>query len=295
MSATIRPVGLAHGARVAAHPDSIGRFVVVRLLGRGGMGKLYLARDPAIGRQVAIKLLRDDPESPEIRERFLREARAAGSLRHLNIVTIFDIGEHDDQPFIAMEFVDGDTLGEIIRRKDAVPLGRRLEWMETLCSGLAYAHRAGIVHRDVKPANVMVDRDGTLKILDFGIARAGASGMTRTGMVLGTVCYMAPEQLSGGVIDQRSDIFAVGAVFFELMSGRRAFPGDAEAAFLQRLNKPEPDSLGSVCPESRSGDRAHRQQGPRGRSRAALRRPGDDGPRDRSCAAAAGAGSMGHR
>ena len=220
-------------------PELIGRFRVIRQLGQGGMGTLYLAQDPRLERPVAIKLLKED--SAELRERFAREARTAANLRHVNIVSIFDVDEFNGQPFIAMEYIPGETLGEMIRRRAPLPLGRKLQLIEDLCAGLAYAHRAGIIHRDIKPANIMVDSEGTLKILDFGIARVVASAMTLVGTLIGTVNYMSPEQISGRKIDLRSDIFAVCAVFYELLSYKRAFSGSMTEMLVQIVHRdPEP-------------------------------------------------------
>src|SRR5262249_1525625 len=198
---------------MAGVPEFIGRFRVIRSLGEGGMGSVYLAQDPKLDRSVAIKLLKED--SPDLRERFEREARTAAKLRHPNIVSIFDVDEYEDHPFIAMEYVPGETLAEIVKRRAPLSLGRKLLIVEEICRGLAHAHRQGIVHRDIKPANVMIDSDETVKILDFGIARIGGSEMTKSGMLVGTLGYMSPEQVSASAIDQRSDIFSVGAVFYE--------------------------------------------------------------------------------
>src|SRR5262245_53325306 len=210
-------------------PTTISRYKILQRLGEGGMGSLYLARDPAIDRLVAIKLLREDVESDELRERFAREARAVGRLRHQNIVVVFDVGEDDNRPFIAMEYVEGETLSAIIRERRNIPIERKLQWIEQLCDGLAYAHRADLVHRDIKPATLMIDSDGMLKILDFGvvrISRSAATGMTQAGTLMGTLNYMSPEQMSGLPIDHRSDIFSVGAVAYELLAYQRAFHGD---------------------------------------------------------------------
>jgi len=208
-------------------PATIGRYQILQSVGSGGMGSLYLARDPKIGnRRVVIKLLREGFDNPELRERFAREADAAGGLHHINVVTIFDVGEFDGQPFIAMEYIQGETLTDMIQRGAKLSMSRKLQMMEELCAGLHYAHRAGVVHRDIKPANVMVDEDGVVKILDFGIARLGSSGMTQAGMVMGTLNYMAPEQMAGQQVDHRADIFSAGALFYELLSYRRAFPGE---------------------------------------------------------------------
>ena len=158
-------------------PKKIARYQILNHLESGGMGSVFLARDPAIDRLVAIKLLREGFDSAELRARFLREARSAGRLQHLNIVTIFDVGEHQKRPFIAMEYLEGETLHEVIRRRALLPLSRKLQLMDELCAGLHYAHLGGIVHRDIKPSNVMLAGDGVLKVLDFGIARiSDASG-----------------------------------------------------------------------------------------------------------------------
>jgi serine/threonine-protein kinase len=212
------------------------------------MGSLYLARDPAIDRLVAIKLLRRGFDTEALRERFAREARAVGRLRHPNIVTIFDVGEHDGDPFIAMEFLAGETLWELIRHGAGLSLARRLKLLEELCDGLAYAHRAGLVHRDVKPANLMVDAEGVLKILDFGIVRIEESGMTQAGVLVGTVNYMSPEQVLGTGVDHRSDIFAVGLVAYELLTGRQAFVGTMKDGLLRRIPNVEIEPLSAVLP-----------------------------------------------
>ena len=230
-------------------PAFIGRYRVVERLSSGGMGVLYLARDPAIDRTVAIKVAR--VSSVELRERFLREARATGRLNHRNIVTIYDVGEHDGEPFIAMEYVPGRTLAEIIRRKTPLPLPERLQMLRELCEGLAYAHGQGIVHRDVKPANLIArDDTGALTILDFGIARL-ADAMTMTGgAVVGTPHYMAPEQITGTNVDHRCDIFSVGLVFYELLSYRRAFAADAPTAVLYKIVHEQPVPLAELAPET---------------------------------------------
>ncbi|ODS52581.1 MAG: hypothetical protein ABS36_16145 [Acidobacteria bacterium SCN 69-37] len=230
---------------MSSQPTTIGRYEILGAIGRGGMGALFLALDPKLDRQLAIKLLRDDDD--DLRERFAREARAAARLRHPNIVTIFDVGEHDGQPFIAMEYIQGQTLAEVVRGNVAMPLVRKLELMEALCDGLGFAHRRGIIHRDVKPANLMIDADGSLKILDFGIARAAeSSSMTQAGMLIGTLNYMSPEQVSGQSVDLRSDLFAVGAVFYELLSYRQAFPGGLMAGILNKILSGQPEPLPAI-------------------------------------------------
>lgn len=206
-------------------PRFFGRYEVIDLIAHGGMGALYRARDPLIGRYVAIKLLRSGYESADFRERFAREARSAGSLNHPNIVTIYDVGEHEGMPFIAMEYVRGQTFADLIRQRPPLPLPRKLQLIEEVCAGLAHAHEAGIVHRDIKPANLIVGPEGTVKILDFGIAKFNASGITAPGSIIGTLNYMSPEQLLGQSLDARADVFSLGAVMYELISHEPAFPG----------------------------------------------------------------------
>lgn len=223
------------------YPETIDKFQILQSLGEGGMGRLYLGRDPDIGRLVAIKLLREGFDSQEFRERFNREAKSASALRHANIVTVFQTGTHQGQPFIVMEYIQGETLADLIRRKAPLTLERKLQLMDELSAGLQYAHRKGVIHRDIKPANIMLDEDGVLRILDFGIARFGGASLTQTGAIMGTLNYMAPEQLAGIPVDVRADIFSAGAVFYELLSHRRAFQGDFPAVLQQiAINPPEP-------------------------------------------------------
>lgn len=231
-------------------PDRIGRYEVLNLLGQGGMGLLYLARDPVIDRHVALKLLKVDND--DLRRRFVREARSAGRLQHPNIVTVYDVGDHDGELFIAMEYIDGDTLATLIR--DGVPFSttRKLEMLDQLADGLGFAHQRNIIHRDIKPANLMLTRGGLLKVLDFGIARLAhrqSQALTVAGAnVIGTPAYMAPEQLEGGLVDHRSDIFAVGLVMYELLSGKRAFVGATTADVLSNVLRAEPVPLEQVAP-----------------------------------------------
>ena len=228
-------------------PEAIDRYRVRERLGQGGMGALFLALDPAIDRLVAIKVLRVD--NPDIRERFQREARLAARLQHPNIVTVYDVGDHDGQPFIAMEYIPGETLAELIRRRAPLDTRQRVEMVIEICSGLAFAHKHGIVHRDIKPANLIVSRDSNiLKILDFGIARAGESGLTQVGMVIGTPNYMSPEQVRGDAIDHRSDIFAVGLVLSELLVYRQAFEAETQPAVLMKILSDQPAPLATLDP-----------------------------------------------
>ena len=237
-------------SRTTASPAVIvGRYRVVTLIAHGGMGSLYLARDPAIDRTIALKLLQKGFDDESARERFAREARAAGRLRHPNIVTVFDVGEHDDQPFIAMEYVPGETLDQLIRRRTPLSIANRLLILEDVCSGLHFAHTEGIIHRDIKPANVILDIAGTIKILDFGLAHAPDSGITRAGDQLGTLNYMSPEQVLGAHLDHRSDVYAVGALGYELISYQRAFPGTVRDGTMYRILNSDPAPLAALVPD----------------------------------------------
>ncbi len=232
---------------MSSTPEVIGKYRIERFLASGGMGDIYLGRDPMLDRPVAIKLLREGFDSDELRERFEREARSAGRLSHTNIVTIYEFGLFQERPFIAMEYVPGESLAAIIRRRTPLPITRKLELIEGLCAGLAHAHRANIVHRDIKPANLIVDADGDVKVLDFGIVKLAGSGLTHHGVLVGTVNYMSPEQIAGARVDHRSDVFAVGAVFYELLAYQRAFPGQM-AEVLYKIVHASPDRLSQVCP-----------------------------------------------
>jgi len=233
---------------VANIPSRIGNFEVTRQVGSGGMGSVYLGLDPELNRQVAIKVIREEVHDQEVLDRFFREARAAAALRHPNIITIYASGQHEHQPYMVMEYVEGDSLADIIRSRKAIPLSDKLSYIEQLCAGLHFAHRAGIVHRDIKPANVMVDGEGMLRILDFGIARVEGSGLTQDGALIGSLNYMSPEQMLGRPIDHRSDIFSVGAVAYELISYQQAFKGNINDGLLHRLPHEDPPALGTIVP-----------------------------------------------
>jgi serine/threonine protein kinase len=233
---------------VANIPSRIGNFEVTRQVGAGGMGSVYLGLDPELNRQVAIKVIRAEVHDQEVLDRFFREARAAAALRHPNIITIYASGQHEHQPYMVMEYVEGDSLADIIRSRKTIPLADKLSYIEQLCAGLHFAHRAGIVHRDIKPANVMVDREGMLRILDFGIARVEGSGLTQDGALIGSLNYMSPEQMLGKPIDHRSDIFSVGTVAYELIAYQQAFKGNINDGLLHRLPHEDPPSLGVIVP-----------------------------------------------
>lgn len=219
------------------------------------MGTLFLAWDPKLERLIAIKTLTHD--DLDFRQRFAREARAAARLRHPHIVTIYDVGEHEGRPFIAMEYCPGETLEALLRAGTVLNLERKVSLLQQLCDGLAYAHRAGIVHRDIKPANLMVSPEGQLKVLDFGIARfERADGLTQAGSVIGTLNYMSPEQLQGRNVDHRSDIFSVGLVAYELISGHQAFPGQLSSGLAYRVLHDEPPPLAPTSQRSPLGELA---------------------------------------
>jgi hypothetical protein len=228
--------------------SQIGRYEIQRRLGRGGMGSVYVAHDPVLGRMVAVKVFAGDLDIPDARERFSREARAAAALNHPNIVTIYDFGEYASQPFIVMEYVAGETLLAMIRRKAPVSTADKLRWMDELCGGVGYAHGMSVIHRDLKPANLMIDRSGRLKILDFGVARMMGTASNTVAMV-GTPGYMSPEQIHGDAVDHRSDLFSIGVVLYELLSYREAFPGDTVPTIMHRVLSDSPISLAHLVPE----------------------------------------------
>src|ERR1051325_6046059 len=242
-SAAGEPLRSSRGA-----PDTIGRFTVTRLLGRGGMGEVYLARDPLIDRAVAIKLIGGEREGDVARPRLVREARAPGRLHHPNIVTVFEAGEHHGRSYIAMEYVAGETVGSIIRRRAPLSLRQRLGMTEGACAGLAHAHREGVVHLDIKPDNLMLDAAGIVKVLDFGISRVLQSETLVTMHGAGTLRYMSPEQIQGKTLDQRSDVFSLGCALFELISYAPAFSGSTKEIVTQIAGGPVP-SLLDVSPD----------------------------------------------
>jgi serine/threonine-protein kinase len=222
--------------------QTIGKYQVEKVLGRGGMGTVYQAHDPVIHRKVALKTMMPGfAETPELKARFLREAQAAGGLRHRNIVTVYDLGEDKGQPYIAMEFIEGVDLEKVIQAREPVTVEWKIDVIRQVCEGLGHAHRSGIVHRDVKPANIRVTPEGEVKIMDFGIAHLQSSKMTKGGLVLGTVHYMAPEQVDGHKVDHRADIFSVGAIAFELLAYRRPFDADSLTAIMLRIVRDAPD------------------------------------------------------
>jgi serine/threonine-protein kinase len=204
-----------------------GRYQVVRKLGAGGMANVYLAEDQELGRRVAIKILNDRHANDEqFVERFRREAKNAAALSHPNIVSIYDRGEAEGTYYIAMEYLDGRSLKELILSRGPAPVTVSVEYARQILQALRFAHRHGIVHRDIKPHNVLVDAEGRVKVTDFGIARAGTSQMTEAGSIVGTAQYLSPEQARGTNVDQRSDVYSLGIVLYELLTGTVPFNGD---------------------------------------------------------------------
>jgi eukaryotic-like serine/threonine-protein kinase len=229
--------------------QQIGRYEILEEIGRGAMGVVFKGRDPLIGRAVAVKTITSGvAESTDLLERFYREARAAGGLQHPNIVTIYEMAESGGAPFIAMEYLEGESLEKLIARKAELPLGTKVGYVVQACRALEYAHERGVVHRDVKPANIMVTREGMVKVVDFGIARIADTSKTQTGALLGTLAYMAPEQLRGQAGDASCDIWALGIVLYELLAYQRPFVGDNHAAVLLSILQEEPRSIREFLP-----------------------------------------------
>jgi serine/threonine protein kinase/Tfp pilus assembly protein PilF len=233
---------------------TISHYKIIEEIGRGGMGEVYLANDLKLERKVAIKFLPQHlTEDNENVERFEREAKAAASLNHSNIITIYEIAEEDNQIFIVMEYVEGTTLRDLINSNTQFPVPNYIDLISQLCAGLSEAHQEGIVHRDIKPENILIDKKNNVKILDFGLAKLkGVTNLTQDSSTLGTIRYMSPEQVRGEEIDHRSDIWSVGVILHELLTGKVPFTGDYDQAVLYSIlndapdpvfNKKDPDKL----------------------------------------------------
>jgi eukaryotic-like serine/threonine-protein kinase len=230
-------------------PSKIGKYDVEERVGEGAMGVVYRALDPVLQRRVAIKVMSDAfAQDDDLRERFLREAQAAGSLQHPNVITIYDFGDVDGHPYIAMEFVEGQDLAELIAHQVPLSVVDKLDLAIGVLQGLAYAHKRGIVHRDIKPANIRVDDEGKARIMDFGVAHLASSNMTKSGVMLGTPSYMAPEQIVGGKVGPQTDVFSVGAVLYELLTGTRPFDGGTLQAVMYRVLSENPAPPSTVVP-----------------------------------------------
>jgi len=230
-------------------PKCIGRYEIVEELGRGAMGSVFKAKDPAVGRIVALKTIHttalEGAQSEEYRTRFYREARASGVLAHPGIVPVFDVGEDQGAPFLVMEFVEGRTLAEAIKKGERFTLDRVCEIGQQIAEALGYAHRQGVIHRDIKPANILMTSKEVYgserpRITDFGIAKLASSDITTTGQLLGTPSFMPPEQFTGSPIDGRADLFSVGVILYSLATGEQPFPGETMTAVAYKVVYTEP-------------------------------------------------------
>lgn len=235
--------GRALGESMATEArNRVGRFEIIQQLGKGSMGLVYKALDPKINRLLAIKTIRfsdefDEDVIQEIKERFFREAEIAGRLSHPSIVTIYDVGEDRDLTYMAMEFLEGNDLEKFIVKMNLLPMRRVLDVVGSVADALDFAHKAEVIHRDIKPANIMLLRSGGVKVTDFGIAKAISSSRTKTGVILGTPNYMSPEQIMGQKIDPRSDIFSLGVLFYQLLTGELPFHGDNLSSLLYQITQ----------------------------------------------------------
>ena len=230
--------------------EHIGRYRIIKVLGRGAMGQVYLAHDPKIDRLVAIKTIIQDANIPdserdENRQRFLREAQAAGKLLHPVIVTIFDVSEEDGEMYIAMEYIEGESLEKFCEREHLLPWQKVVDYIRQAAEGLDYAHKYQVVHRDIKPANLMVVDSRQIKITDFGLAKNPSTSITQAGMLVGTPNYMAPEQIQGHELDGRSDLFSLGVLLYEMLVGSRPFTGKSISTVIYKIlhETPQPVNL----------------------------------------------------
>jgi serine/threonine protein kinase len=227
----------------------IGKYQILEQVGEGAMGVVYKAKDPVLNRTVAVKVMSEGlAQDASLRERFLREAQAAGSLQHPNLVTIYDFGETDGHLFIAMEFIEGADLETLLEQKAPMPLTAKLDLMIDVLNGLSFAHRRGIIHRDIKPANIRIDQEGRARIMDFGVARMATSNLTGTGTMMGTPNYMAPEQITGEALTPAVDLWSVGAVLYELLTNKKPFQAETLHRVLFRIVSEPPTDLLGLAP-----------------------------------------------
>jgi len=221
--------------------DRIGRYKIIAKIGQGGTSHVWKGFDATLNREVAVKTISvDAADDGDLKKRFEREARAAAKLNHPHIITVFDFGQEGDKLYMAMELLDGVDLKQAISSGRFPDLEAKLEAMSQICEGLAFAHAGDVIHRDVKPANIHILPDGQVKIMDFGLAKTKGSDMTRTGLVMGTPHYMSPEQVRGEHVDLRSDVFALGCVFYEILTGKRPFDADSIHSVLYKVMQEEP-------------------------------------------------------
>jgi serine/threonine protein kinase len=240
-----QPTG--RSSRPPVSPEKIGKYAILRKVGSGRFGSIYEARDPFIQRTVAVKTC--ELGEPEVQERFFQEAQLGGSLRHRNVTTVYDFGLDRGLPYMVEEFLDGEDLASLVESR-SLPLIEKLQILIGIAYGLEYTHNAGIVHHDIKPGNVRVLSDGTVKLMDFGIARSmQPRPRTRRGTPVGTWPYLAPERITGETVDQRADVFSFGVLAYELLSGRRPFDGATQEELLDRIVNQEPVPLEEVAPE----------------------------------------------
>jgi serine/threonine-protein kinase len=237
---------------------TLGRYEIIRQLGKGAMGVVYLGQDPRINRTTAIKTFRlteglNAEQASRMKEQFFREAESAGTLSHPHIVTIYDAGEEQELAYIAMEYLEGTSFEAFVSKDSLLSIRKLILYAADISAALDYAHQKGIIHRDIKPANVMLLKNDTVKITDFGIARIAAASQTQTGVVKGTPSYMSPEQFSGKKVDGRSDIFSLGAMMFQLLTGELPFVGDSLPALMHHImNEPHtnPKTINPRIPEA---------------------------------------------
>ena len=230
----------------------LGKYELIEIVGRGAMGEVYKAHDPLIGRLVALKTITHGLAGrPDLLERFNQEARSAGTLQHPNIVTVYELGQEGETPFIAMEFLEGESLESLIERRPTLSVQEKLNHIIPVCRALNFAHKRGVIHRDIKPANVMLTKEGRIKVVDFGIARQIESSVTQTDAIIGTLAYMSPQQIRGERADARADIWATGVMLYELLTFQRPFDGANHAALVLNISKDDvlPPSIRTVVPD----------------------------------------------
>ncbi len=233
----------------APTPSSFGKYKVAELIGEGGFGRVFKGWDPNLKRPVAIKTC--SLRQSDMRERFIREAEIAANLQHANITTVYDFGEEAGEPYLVQEYLSGEDLDHVVKRRDALPLGTKIHYLLQIAEGLRYAHSRGVIHRDVKPANMRVLDDGQVRIMDFGIAKLveETQRLTQVGMTIGTAGYLSPEQLLGLEVDPRADIFSLGVLGYELVTFQRPFEADSVSALFYAIAHEDPRPLREIWPD----------------------------------------------
>ena len=231
----------------------LGKYELIETIGRGAMGEVHKAHDPLIGRLVALKTITHGLAGrPDLLERFQQEARSAGTLQHPNIVTVYELGQEGETPFIAMEFLEGESLDALIERRAVLTVAQKLSYIMPVCRALNFAHKRGVIHRDIKPANVMLTKEGRIKVVDFGIARQiESAAVAQTEGIIGTLAYMSPQQIRGERADERSDIWATGVMLYELLTFQRPFDGANHAALILNITSEDflPPSVKTLVPD----------------------------------------------